>query len=761
MKIIFSLITIIFIYTNGYTQVGIGNTNPKASLDISATNISNPANNDGLLIPRIDTFPIINPGIAQQGMVVYLTTTVANDIPGFYYWDNNTSPPSWVKFFGQGDLGGAIIEKLNDLSDGKSDDSGVFKGSSVFLGVNSGAADNGGNNQNVGIGFNSLRSNTSGKKNTANGYQSLYSNNSGNENTAIGYQSMYYNSQGRENTSLGFRSLYQNTSGYSNIAIGYRSIFSNNSGYNNSALGFEVLFSNTNGHDNSAFGLKSLNHNTTGHSNNTNGNYTLFRNTTGNSNIAIGFNAGYNNQTGSHNVYLGEASGYNNITGSGSVFLGQASGYNEHGSNKLYIENSNANSDNALIYGEFDNNMLRINGELQVSNPTFNGYRFPTIDGTNNQVLVTNGNGTLNWSNLTNGDITSVIAGNGLIGGGNIGDLTLNISATNGLTETVDNIKLGGSLTENTTINFGLYDTYFNLSNTGDFTIQDNGINIFQVDDNGNTTLGNDMFWKNTSVNGTILASLTHSSNDGVFEIFQGGSVANRFHGNGDSYINGGNLGIGIVTPAYKLDIRGSKNSDYIAQIYNTSIDPDTDGLKIRLGSISAPVATNNYIAFYDGNDIIRGTIAGNGSGITFNTISDKRLKTNIRDITNSLDLILQIQPRKYEFISKPGIEEYGFIAQELQQFYPQSVSGTQDSNPETNPMMVDYSKLTPLLTAGIKELKKEVDFLKNKNRKQEGEIKALKKSFLFFSTLEERVIILESSIGLKDNINHNLAENN
>ncbi len=69
----------------------------------------------------------------------------------------------------------------------------------------------------------------------------------------------------------------------------------------------------------------------------------------------------------SNNVILGAFSGALLKTGNNNVFLGYQAGYYETSSNKLYIENSNAYSDNALIYGEFDNNILRLNGNTGIS----------------------------------------------------------------------------------------------------------------------------------------------------------------------------------------------------------------------------------------------------------------------------------------------------------------------------------------------------------------------------------------------------------
>lgn len=71
-------------------QVGINTTNPNASLEIRSENQANPSNTQGILIPKIDAFPAINPTADQQGMMVYLTTTNGSNVPGFYYWDNTS-----------------------------------------------------------------------------------------------------------------------------------------------------------------------------------------------------------------------------------------------------------------------------------------------------------------------------------------------------------------------------------------------------------------------------------------------------------------------------------------------------------------------------------------------------------------------------------------------------------------------------------------------------------------------------------------------
>jgi hypothetical protein len=74
-----------------YPQVGINTTEPKAQLDIPATNPANPGVIDGILIPRIEKFPTTNPSAAQNAMLVYLSKDFEGKKPGFYYWDNLNS----------------------------------------------------------------------------------------------------------------------------------------------------------------------------------------------------------------------------------------------------------------------------------------------------------------------------------------------------------------------------------------------------------------------------------------------------------------------------------------------------------------------------------------------------------------------------------------------------------------------------------------------------------------------------------------------
>ena len=127
-----------------------------------------------------------------------------------------------------------------------------------------------------------------------------------------------------------------------------------------------------------------------------------------------------------------------------------------------------------------------------------------------------------------------------------------------------------------------------------------------------------------------------------------------------------------------------------------------TDGTNV--GGIRYRANTNNTMAFI-------GDITGS---------SDIRLKENVQPLTNSLLIINQINPVKFNFISSPDSLEDGFIAQELFEIYPLAVEQGGD-DPLTNPWSVMQPRLIPILTGAIKELSSKVDSLETRIQTLEG----------------------------------------
>ncbi|KAA3621072.1 MAG: hypothetical protein DWP94_11115 [Flavobacterium sp.] len=82
-----------------HAQVGVNTNNPKSIFDIEATNPSAPAITDGLIVPRVDKLPATNPGAAQDGMLVFLTTPDNGYKKGHHFWDNAAA--EWKYFAGE------------------------------------------------------------------------------------------------------------------------------------------------------------------------------------------------------------------------------------------------------------------------------------------------------------------------------------------------------------------------------------------------------------------------------------------------------------------------------------------------------------------------------------------------------------------------------------------------------------------------------------------------------------------------------------
>jgi len=138
----------------------------------------------------------------------------------------------------------------------------------------------------------------------------------------------------------------------------------NGNGFNNVFIGVNAGGATTEGDYNTFVGAYIGTSNTEGISNTLIGYGSGQDNTTGSCNTFIGTNSGHNNKTGLYNSFLGFDSGFNADVNN-SVFIGNHSGYNATRDNTLYI--SNSNTDTPLIYGEFDTEVVKINGELNTT----------------------------------------------------------------------------------------------------------------------------------------------------------------------------------------------------------------------------------------------------------------------------------------------------------------------------------------------------------------------------------------------------------
>ena len=170
----------------------------------------------------------------------------------------------------------------------------------------------------------------------------------------------------------------------------------------------------------------------------------------------------------------------------------------------------------------------------------------------------------------------------------------------------------------------------------------------------------------------------------GIIEVknASGGTAKIRLDGAGDTWFNGGDVGIGTTAPAYPLEVAGSGTDEYVALFDNTGSDAASHGIKIMAGDSDHADSTTVYLSFYESDAGAVGDVDSDGGTLAFSDASDERLKKNIRDTElNALSGINSLQMRDFEWKKSGKTIECGLIAQELETVYPHLVKQFDDAD--------------------------------------------------------------------------------
>jgi hypothetical protein len=107
------------------------------------------------------------------------------------------------------------------------------------------------------------------------------------------------------------------------------------------------------------------------------------------------------------------------------------------------------------------------------------------------------------------------------------------------------------------------------------------------------------------------------------------------------------------------------------------------------------------------------GTFSNTVTAAAFNTASDYRVKENIQDLNLNLYNVNPLRPVNY-YNNKINKLDIGFIAHEVQEYYPFLVNGLKDGE-ETQSL--NYSGLIGILVKEIQELKERVKHLEDDSK--------------------------------------------
>jgi hypothetical protein len=214
---------------------------------------------------------------------------------------------------------------------------------------------------------------------------------------------------------------------------------------------------------------------------------------------------------------------------------------------------------------------------------------------------------------------------------------------------------------------------------------------------------------------GTVsLPSITTSGdlNTGVFfpaadtiAFTEGGAEVMRIE-------SSGNVAIGTTDQGYKLGVISSSTATPPLAIRSTAAsDAGTAMIRI-MKATSTNTSSQIFIQFViDGNNVNSGQINANGaSQAAFGSFSDIRLKKNIENLPNQLNNILNLRPVEFDFKDDSG-HQIGFIAQEMEQVYPDAVGVGQDEMLT----ITGWSKTEARLVKAIQEQQAIIEQLKTR----------------------------------------------
>lgn len=257
---------------------------------------------------------------------------------------------------------------------------------------------------------------------------------------------------------------------------------------------------------------------------------------------------------------------------------------------------------------------LDVNGTFSANSVNVNSqYTLPTDNGTNNQVLTTNGAGVTSWSTASNF------------------------------------YDSDGTLGSNRTVSLGAQNLDFNLSGTGDFSVQTSGVDRFFINNSGQSTFGGDVSWRDGSATGTVLALLADDGNDGRFLLYENGSTAIDLDANSQFIFNeqgldrnfrvesdlnanmffldaGTNeIGINTAIPGFMFDVNGSFSANSV-NVNSQYTLPTDNGTNLQV------LTTNGSGTTY------WATIASGGSDNLGNHIATQNIRLNNSYLSNDGD---------------------------------------------------------------------------------------------------------------------------
>jgi hypothetical protein len=323
---------------------------------------------------------------------------------------------------------------------------------------------------------------------------------------------------------------------------------------------------------------------------------------------------------------------------------------------------------------------------------------------------------------ITNGDGTITIAASGSAGG-----VTTFSAGTTGFTPTANTagpVTLSGTLA---TTNGGTGLTGFGAGNRALYSTSSSALTAgtlpVAAGGTGSTSASSARSALSAAASGanSDITSLTGLTTP--LSVAQGGTASTTTGGirttiglATNSAVQFASLDVGDASSFTGAPLASAHAADWAIEAYSsTSSSTGYGAIITRVNNTGNPLVS----FYYNSASTIVGTITTNGSGVTYGTSSDYRLKDNVSNFQDGISKIKALRPVTYTWKSNPSLGTVaGFIAHEVQAVIPQAVVGQKDAvnaDGSIRPQNIDYGMLVPVLVAAIKELTARVEALEAK----------------------------------------------
>ena len=194
------------------------------------------------------------------------------------------------------------------------------------------------------------------------------------------------------------------------------------------------------------------------------------------------------------------------------------------------------------------------------------------------------------------------------------------------------------------------------------------GSERLRVDPYGNCGIGTTSPTEKLTVNGALAVT-------GALADDRTSTAAMDFSGGVTRFISYGASGTGGQF-AFRTASGGASSTERMRIDSSGLLQIGTTGKTGRLNLQPNP-SNNHFVEFYNTSDVKVGEINTTGGTTTnYVTSSDYRLKENVDYDFNALDRVAQLKPARFNFITNADTTVDGFLAHEVQDIVPESVTG-------------------------------------------------------------------------------------